>query len=550
MSLKLIKGEVVRFLHSSQPEVICIMGHWGVGKTYAWNQFLQNAVDENKVKFNRYSYVSLFGQDTLIGLKNAIFENTTNLNGIKEGPTIETFKEGLSKLEKGTRLIAKFSNYVPQLKDYLPGLFLTVRHQIVCIDDLERIGDGLSVKNVLGLISFLKEQRKCKVVLLLNDKELKDGNLSEFKNQLEKVIDVEMKFDPSPHEATEIAIDKSTPCYLQLSEKIILLAITNIRVIKKIERFALRFWDIVSKYDIRVYENSLVSLVLFGWITYEPTRAPTIEFVKSFNSYRNLVQTEVEETDQAKQWNEVLNSLGFSHFDDFDQVIIDAIERGYFDSNIIEQLSENLQNKIRYDDGHKQFNNAWEKFHNSFDDNEDSLLDGLYEAIKIGVNSIDPRNADSTIDFLRRFGRVEQADELVDYYFNYKVFSKRFFDTYDNVWGGEFIDHKFASVFKLMKNSRKDTRSPKDVLLELSKSGDWDNDEIALVSELSVEDFISLFKSTSGHELGTITRNALRFREYQGIGDSIGSNAEEALRRIGRENRLNMERIKKYKLSK
>jgi len=73
-----------------------------------------------------------------------------------------------------------------------------VRNQIVCIDDLERVGDGLSIKDVLGLVSFLKDQRKCKIVLLLNNEELQDRAATDFKSQLEKVIDVKCVLsDPS-----------------------------------------------------------------------------------------------------------------------------------------------------------------------------------------------------------------------------------------------------------------------------------------------------------------------------------------------------------------
>jgi hypothetical protein len=80
---------------------------------------------------------------------------------------------------------------VPQLSGYVAlsrqALFLTVRQQIVCIDDLERSGRDLGIKDVLGLMSFLKEQRACKVVLLLNNDALAGESASDFRTQLEKV---------------------------------------------------------------------------------------------------------------------------------------------------------------------------------------------------------------------------------------------------------------------------------------------------------------------------------------------------------------------------
>jgi Cdc6-like AAA superfamily ATPase len=35
-----VKNEIERFLRSSEPEVLCITGSWGVGKTYTWQTIL------------------------------------------------------------------------------------------------------------------------------------------------------------------------------------------------------------------------------------------------------------------------------------------------------------------------------------------------------------------------------------------------------------------------------------------------------------------------------------------------------------------------------
>jgi hypothetical protein len=62
-----------------------------------------------------------------------------------------------------------FIQQLPTVKSYVGGLgplsFLSVREMIVCIDDLERHGKDLRLVDVLGLVSALKEQKRCKVVL-------------------------------------------------------------------------------------------------------------------------------------------------------------------------------------------------------------------------------------------------------------------------------------------------------------------------------------------------------------------------------------------------
>ena len=79
MSIELLEKEIRRFLASADAEVLCISGKWGVGKTFAWNKYLQEADRDGAIGLKRYSYVSLFGRNSLDDVRSAIFENTVPL---------------------------------------------------------------------------------------------------------------------------------------------------------------------------------------------------------------------------------------------------------------------------------------------------------------------------------------------------------------------------------------------------------------------------------------------------------------------------------------
>jgi len=66
MSVEVIKDQIFHFLSSEEPEVMAIKGEWGVGKTFSWKKFLKDANSENKINLERYSYVSLFGINSLV----------------------------------------------------------------------------------------------------------------------------------------------------------------------------------------------------------------------------------------------------------------------------------------------------------------------------------------------------------------------------------------------------------------------------------------------------------------------------------------------------
>ena len=73
MSIEIINQQIDKFLSTEAPEVIVVKGKWGIGKTFSWNKFLLDAKNNSRIKLNKYSYVSLFGINSLEAFKFSIF---------------------------------------------------------------------------------------------------------------------------------------------------------------------------------------------------------------------------------------------------------------------------------------------------------------------------------------------------------------------------------------------------------------------------------------------------------------------------------------------
>ena len=95
MSIEVIKSQIDKFLSNEIPEVMAIKGSWGIGKTYSWNKFLKEAQNSKQIKLEKYSYVSLFGINSLDAFKYAIFEQAIDCNLIGTEANIETFKDNI-----------------------------------------------------------------------------------------------------------------------------------------------------------------------------------------------------------------------------------------------------------------------------------------------------------------------------------------------------------------------------------------------------------------------------------------------------------------------
>ncbi|MDZ7551684.1 hypothetical protein RGC63_08395, partial [Helicobacter pylori] len=81
-----------------------------------------------------------------------------------------------------------------------------MENTIVCIDEFERLSDKIPVQDILGLISELKEHKRCCVIAIYNKfftDEVKDEQKKLFNAYCEKVFDRMFNFSPYAKEQIE-----------------------------------------------------------------------------------------------------------------------------------------------------------------------------------------------------------------------------------------------------------------------------------------------------------------------------------------------------------
>ncbi|EAV5712148.1 hypothetical protein E6P12_17695, partial [Salmonella enterica] len=150
----------------SDNSVLVIKGDWGVGKTFFWNKYYNE--NKNNLKQIVYSYVSLFGKNSLSDIKREIFhlakpikkdkvessfqQQTEEISGIYEcipwlNPKEKIvhkipFLKPIVKYADNTPLLFRATNLISNLE------YSLINNYLVCFDDLERRGSGLSIKEV------------------------------------------------------------------------------------------------------------------------------------------------------------------------------------------------------------------------------------------------------------------------------------------------------------------------------------------------------------------------------------------------------------------
>jgi hypothetical protein len=551
MSTDLIENEIRTFLSSKEPEVICISGRWGVGKTFAWNRNVKDAHASKRIALDAYSYVSLFGINSLEELKYSIFENSVKRSAIGIEASLDALQSALPAAKKIGKKSLGVAQQIPFIKNYIGGLgpmwFSLVRKTVICIDDIERRGKNLSVREVLGLVSNLKELKECKVALILNDEALEEDR-DEFHKYLEKVVDTSLKFAPSAQECVRVAITTTEETDNLLAESCVALGISNIRLVKRIERSVRQVEALLKGFDKQVLTQAVHSLTLLGWSVYEPSRAPSLDFLRKRRGLFGAKNDEAVPANEAA-WNALLDSYRFATMDEFDLILLDGIRNGFFDPLSVEKQASELNNRIRAADLNSAFWDAWRMYHDSFADDQEQVLDAIYQSFFKCVQYITPVNLDGTVNLFKELGRQDQAAALIKHYVESHSEDRKLFDLRNYPFSGDIKDPDVVQAFEDKYAAFKVERDPVATLIWMANTNGWNDEDIAMLSTLPVDAYYRMFKMSGVTDLHKIISACLQFDSINNATapmKEISKRAKDALKRIGQESAINARRVKRY----
>lgn len=552
MSIEFIKDQIEKFVSSSTPEIMAIKGDWGVGKTFSWKRFLVEAKSNDKVLLNNYSYVSLFGVNSLEAFKYSIFENVIKKDLIGTEASIETLQTNTACLvesfsRKGIKLFIS-NTFGKGLTPAIESLsFLSLNKTLICIDDLERKGSGLDIKDILGLISLLKEQKECKIVLLLNDGE---EGLNDYVKYREKVIDFELSFSPSAEECSVIAYDGDNYQARHLREFSQKLNIRNIRILKKIERLVEIAFPLTEEFEEEIKYQVIHSLVLFSLCYYSNSETiPTLEFVTHSGYSLYGLGDKKNEDEKEKSWVSMIQEYGYYLTDDFDLVLAEGVQTGFIDNNVFLNHAKRKNEEVIASKSDGSFTKAWELYHGSFDNNTEIVISGIYESFKENIKYISLANLNGTVTLFRDLNEDAKASEIIAIYISTRINEKELFNLKENNFFGDIKDQEIVDKFNKIYTDSDITEDANQVLERISVKNGWSPNDEMILANTSVNEYYDLFKLVKGEKLSSYVRTCLKFGSYTTKNkeqDEIGKRATEALKLIASESELNKRRVRKF----
>jgi uncharacterized protein (DUF2147 family) len=549
-STAIVKSEISRFLRSKNSEVLCISGSWGVGKTYTWKLLLEEAAERAALSTRKYSYASLFGINSLVELKLAIAENMQILEADAASVRGWSLTKSKNIALGSVKHLKNFTSAIPYVGKAISesgNLYFSIltSDQLICMDDLDRRGSALRIQDVLGLVSFLKEERNCKIVLLLNEEELgEDKQL--FDRYFEKVIDRRLVFSPTPSEAISIAIKGADPLSKAISGYCEKLGISNIRVIKKIEGIVREIHAVVEDRSEMVKSQTVHSVVLFAWTKFQPDLAPSFD-VYSSEPLASYISDNEAGSDESG-WTTVLEDYGFGYLDEYDCVLMESVKEGFADEAAIRAKALQQDDAKARAHARSEIESCFRPLHDTFMDNLDEVTSTIADAFLRHHQYVSVIQLDDVVSLFKSLDRPDAAQRLLNFFEQHEV-SVEFWNPVGDVpMRRPISDPDVISISQRVLTSAVTKFDAASKLLEAASTLDAATlHEVA--ERVGSDEIYALIKERSGVEMRAIIDAGLGYRR---IGNAtpdmqkITKSTLGALKRIRGESKLNALRVKKY----
>jgi len=189
--------------------VTVLSGPWGCGKTHLWQHEIVS-----KLKDKGVVTLSLFGLESITTLKTQLMNKCLILKAqsLKKGKFEQVFSGGKNLLLEGFKKTLKgVDSFIGTnlLSWNIDPLQFVDEKLIVCFDDIERISSKVGLDEIFGLTNLLAEHKHCKVLLLMNEEAILEGeekNAKTMAKYKERVIDHNLQVDTDINSSFDLFI--------------------------------------------------------------------------------------------------------------------------------------------------------------------------------------------------------------------------------------------------------------------------------------------------------------------------------------------------------
>lgn len=555
-------NKVLDFFFTSENRVIVIKGDWGVGKTYFWERYYRN----NKSKLSKvaYSYVSLFGKNSVNDIKREIFHYATPLDVDKYNAMLNGQNQNINgKFLSKIKSFAKYNRASKLIIKYLDNTTFGFRagplisaleygfisEYIICIDDLERKGNALEIKEVMGLVDELARKKNCKIVLIFNEKNLKnEDEEKQFSEYREKIVDLDVMYNPSIADNLGKVFLPQNKNRKHIEKIVHDINLRNLRILNKIKTTLDTFDEYFNVAVEGTRQDFAKRVTLFSTVYYSGVDYVTYEdFTREMNAgLRGIMDIDEQDKTPAMEFFDKIDITNRETGRKFDEDIDFYLINGYIKpQSRIKEIIKSSDKEYANIEINNRIANVWSIYTESFESNDAYFISEIESLLKDNLQSIPLSRLGSLMDMLEALG--VNCDKYVDEYVR-GLTEKDIESLKIEAW---FDIHTGFEKLTTALNSKISYYEPKasieEILTRFSASDSYNSRDVIELNVFTEDDYYQWLTNHKDDVIGLVKHGLLKF---SGLSNptpeqtQVTEKARKALLRVAKKSTLNKLRVK------
>lgn len=529
------------FLDQNEQKVLMLKGAWGTGKTYFWKQFVSAHYD------GAYSYVSLFGLETLQEIKAKVLLSRTKEPDANSTGQLQRWMERSVTLAKGIKGIGTF---VDPLADAVQEIL--IKDQLVCLDDLERRHKNLSLSQVLGFVSNLTAEKGCRVVLIVNEDNLlrDDNDKNDLDRYREKVIDRETTFAPGVRRNASIAFPDNPELASFVADIFQHLDINNIRVMKQCKWCMDLLEPLIRHCESAVRNEVRMHVAILTAARYESDFGLSMDDLARYNNFSAMFhlfsKEKGEEDPKLKKATWLSNEFGFN-WQDYDRLLAKYFNQGYFDANAFAEYVKALDLREKINHTRQRLIDTYGFYNSNFQSDAAEIEAQCISFLNENARVMSLKEISNMVDFLKSIGR-HQGDRVAEW-IDQSITGM--LDHLDFCHLVEMQPHATSAdlrqqIEEHIAEYKKTALNPMAVIRHMVEKSGWSPYHIDALKAYSDADFEEWLRNERDSDLLKYLQDVLRTFKQNTDKDHqfIYDNLKKALLRIANDNDVNKARVR------
>lgn len=552
-----IEAALDEFITDETPRTLILQGTWGRGKTHLWKSRWRKYCEDQlrkRLPPRRYAYVSLFGLNSISEVKVAL--GLASLDSESEPAPEATRHWFRNWLAGASKFSTEVSIEIPNIGVGTKQLAQVFAHSrakkmLACLDDIERRGKDLSIRDVLGLVSDLNSQRDCSVVVILNDASLGEDQ-KEWDANREKVFTRHLTFAPTSSECVSLVIPEHQPNTLltHLREALIDLNLTNIRIAERTRGFAQEVFDVLAGQQLHNATQRKIARSL-SILTYchmaQGEGAPGVKFAFSHGAFSSYFRDKREDvSEQEKSWGQLLDNFQAYLDHPLDKVLSELVVQGHVEAKLILAAIEEFEHDAVTEDTKRAFHDVWDLWRLTFQNNREEVVREFLARFPPAASSMVPANADAVFQLLRSFGEDAHANRLIEEWLRHRVgerskeLNPEYLNEFEPLKDPIFI----ARTSEVFAQAGEHLPPFGDAILKLGLRQGHNQEDINAIAAATPEEIIQFLLANTGRELVMGVKATLEIGG-EGVYETAAQHMRQALLALAARSHYEADRIKR-----